>query len=390
MNVHLYKFGSSNRLSSLFKQNRKENMYFHLRVYDNFHYGDEDEAYDHGFYSSYDNAVIAAQEIVDEFLEANYKQGMTPEDLMTAFLLYGEDPIILPNEHGEIKRFSARDYAREKVNIICNPKLRTTTDQEKEDAITLAKKEICGFYLRNWKDDMSEDELFFLYTQSFGTTTKIIPNEQGGEDFSTLDYAREMAFNFTAKDKPGDKPDVDIQTAYQMAIAFAASKHQEKNQTVKGTNLPYVVHLSNVTMELFIASILTPRLDMKFAFQVALLHDTLEDTDTSFNEIEEHFDTEIANAVLALTKNTELPKNQQILDSLTRIKKLRKEVWAVKLADRITNLQPPPADWTVEKKRQYRQESQLILDELGEGNQHLADRLNEKISEYNNYIISIG
>ena len=189
------------------------------------------------------------------------------------------------------------------------------------------------------------------------------------------------------KDNSGEKPDLDIQTAYQQAIAFASSKHQEKNQTVKGTKLPYVVHLSNVAMELFIASCFTPDWDMKFVIQVALLHDTLEDTDTSINEIEHRFNPEIAKAVLALTKDPKLPKGQRILDSLSRIKRLRKEVWAVKLADRITNLQPPPADWTTEKRKQYWQESQVILDQLGEGNVHLAERLSEKISEYNSYII---
>jgi len=48
---------------------------------------------------------------------------------------------------------------------------------------------------------------------------------------------------------------------------------------------------------------------------------------------------------LALTKNENLPKEQQISDSLTRIKKRSFEAWAVKLADRITNLQIPPSVW---------------------------------------------
>ena len=40
------------------------------------------------------------------------------------------------------------------------------------------------------------------------------------------------------------------QSFYQKAIKFAAAKHAEQNQTVPGTNLPYVVHLSNVAMEI--------------------------------------------------------------------------------------------------------------------------------------------
>jgi hypothetical protein len=58
--------------------------------------------------------------------------------------------------------------------------------------------------------------------------------------------------------------------------------------------------------------------------------------------------------------------------------------WAVKLADRITNLQPPPADWEDEKILKYVEDAQVILDELRDGNQYLANRLEAKISEYRN------
>ena len=71
-------------------------------------------------------------------------------------------------------------------------------------------------------------------------------------------------------------------------------------------------------------------------------------------------------------------------DSLSRIKKLPEGVWAAKLADRITNLQPAPEDWSVEKRKQYLQEAQLILDELKEANSYLANRFEAKISEYRN------
>jgi guanosine-3',5'-bis(diphosphate) 3'-pyrophosphohydrolase len=116
--------------------------------------------------------------------------------------------------------------------------------------------------------------------------------------------------------------------------------------------------------------------------QVALLHDTNEDTSTTSDELEEYFGEEIATAVLALSKDKNLPKDQRIGDSLNRIKKLPYEVWAVKLADRITNLQPPPSHWTTEKRRKYLEESRLILKALGKGNPYLAGRLEAKIVEY--------
>ncbi len=94
-------------------------MKFHLRVYDNFHYMDESEAYNFGEYETYEEAVIAAQEIIHEFLEHNWKPGIMPHDLSALFALYGEDPIILPNELAPEQRFSARTYVATIVTAFC-------------------------------------------------------------------------------------------------------------------------------------------------------------------------------------------------------------------------------------------------------------------------------
>ncbi len=177
-----------------------------------------------------------------------------------------------------------------------------------------------------------------------------------------------------------------LQSHYQEAIKFAAIKHLEKKQKVKGTKLPYVVHLSNVAMELFAAAGTTPGFDLDYAIRVALLHDTVEDTDTTLEEIKKHFGDEIAAGVLAMTKNEKLPKEMQIPDSLARIKKLRKEVWAVKLADRITNLQPPPSKWSNRKIKKYQDDSKLIHHALRDGNEYLAKRLKEIINDYGKYL----
>ena len=118
---------------------------------------------------------------------------------------------------------------------------------------------------------------------------------------------------------------MEVQTLYQGALKFATAKHLEKDQKVPGTDLPYVVHLSNVAMEIIIAASNSNNFNLGFAVQVALLHDTLEDTSTDFRELENKFGVEIAKAVSALTKNSELPKEQRIPDSLTRIKKIAVE-----------------------------------------------------------------
>ena len=70
------------------------------------------------------------------------------------------------------------------------------------------------------------------------------------------------------------------------------------------------------------------------------------------------------------------------MDSLSRIKQQPKEVWAVKMADRICNLYAPPYYWTNEKKTKYQKEAQLIHRELKKGNQYLSERLEQKIKDY--------
>ena len=179
---------------------------------------------------------------------------------------------------------------------------------------------------------------------------------------------------------------MDIQSFYQEALKFASGKHADKGQKVPGTKLPYDVHISSVAMEIIIAGFNTPGFDTAFAVQVALLHDTIEDTVTDLQELEKLFGSEVAKAVSSLSKTDKLTKDQQMQDSLNRIKLLPPEVWAVKLADRITNLQPPPSHWDKAKRIKYQKEAQLIYDTLGPGNAYLALRLATKIKEYESYL----
>lgn len=66
---------------------------------------------------------------------------------------------------------------------------------------------------------------------------------------------------------------------------------------------------------------------------------------------------------------------------------MQKEVWCVKLADRICNLKDPPYKWTNKQKAMYLSESIFILKELGEASNYLSNRLASKIENYNQFII---
>jgi len=177
-----------------------------------------------------------------------------------------------------------------------------------------------------------------------------------------------------------------IQDKYQEAIQFAGEKH--KNQKVPGTDSNYLLHLSNVAMEVLLAYKEEQNFDLELAVQLALLHDTLEDTTTEFDELKAKFGKEVAEGVSALTKKKDLPtKAEQMEDSLTRINQLPKEVGIVKLADRITNLQEPPSYWPDEKRLSYCLEAERINRALENKNEFLNKRLESKISDYRKYIL---
>lgn len=177
---------------------------------------------------------------------------------------------------------------------------------------------------------------------------------------------------------------MELQACYQKAISFAGEAH--KDQKIPGSQMSYVVHLSNVAMEILVASEQSRGFDREFAVQVALLHDLMEDTPITFSEIRKEFGANIAKAVLALTKNEALPVSEQIPDSLARIRSEPKEVWAVKLADRISNMQKPPGHWDRNRIIDYKKTAGIILLQLKGGNEYLENRLRQKIIDFDQFM----
>jgi len=199
------------------------------------------------------------------------------------------------------------------------------------------------------------------------------------------------------------------QDLYLKAFHFAARAHRW--QLYPGTTLPYLIHISLVSMEVMAAVAQggfepplrtpTPRgvrggpesvpqqsaFDADLALQCALLHDTLEDTRVRYEQIVVQFGEDVARGVLALTVNKRLPREEQMPECLVRIRQQPREVWIVKLADRITNLQPPPRHWSKGRIRDYHREAGVILDALQEASPFLADRLRLKINEYAAYAV---
>lgn len=231
-------------------------------------------------------------------------------------------------------------------------------------------------YNLGWNDCVAGDDMPSLDAQTNHQILQRIKTEAPQtEKISSYDRI-DTCFGFPFPD--------GLQQKYQKAIRFAGERHLD--QKLPGSNVSYLVHVSNVAMEILLAYQADPDFDVEFAVQLALLHDVIEDTETSYKELEDAFDKRIADAVLALSKDKRIDeKTDRMKNSLERILRLEKEVGMVKLADRITNLQPPPKNWNTEKITKYGAEAQLIFETLKNCNVYLARRLRVKIEEYREF-----
>jgi (p)ppGpp synthase/HD superfamily hydrolase len=177
-------------------------------------------------------------------------------------------------------------------------------------------------------------------------------------------------------------PNID---SYARAWEFVTLRHmgQHYGGRRQGQQIPYINHLASVAAEVAWGIGGDPAWDIDLAVQCALLHDVVEDTETSLDDVRAEFGAAVADGVQALTKDTSIESRaMQMTDSLARIRLQPNEIWAVKLADRITNLYHPPFYWNSEKIAHYKSESQAILAALGPANARLAARLADKIGAY--------
>ncbi len=128
------------------------------------------------------------------------------------------------------------------------------------------------------------------------------------------------------------------------AANFAACKHEDQRR--KGRrHRPYVNHLLRVTEMLWEVGGVRD-LDTLVA---AMLHDTLEDTDTTVEEIKSAFGPVVLSLVQEMTDDKSLPKAVRKQLQIEHAAHLSKQAKVIKLADKIHNVselsQEPPADW---------------------------------------------
>lgn len=136
------------------------------------------------------------------------------------------------------------------------------------------------------------------------------------------------------------------------ALAFAAEKH--RNQRRKDAEAsPYINH------PIALADILVNKGGVTdgVVLCAAVLHDTIEDTNTTVEELRELFGTRVTAIVLEVTDDKSLDKDVRKQKQIEHAPHISREAKLVKLADKISNLRDilasPPAGWPPERKQKY-------------------------------------
>ena len=146
------------------------------------------------------------------------------------------------------------------------------------------------------------------------------------------------------------------------AASFAAERHRGQRRKGKDAS-PYINH------PLALASLLAERGERDpTLLMAALLHDTVEDTATTFEDIERSFGKEVADIVREVTDDKALPQAERKRLQIEHAAHLSRRAMLVKLADKICNLRDvvvsPPADWTVQRKREYFDWAKAVVDRM--------------------------
>jgi guanosine-3',5'-bis(diphosphate) 3'-pyrophosphohydrolase len=144
------------------------------------------------------------------------------------------------------------------------------------------------------------------------------------------------------------------------AVKFSADRHRtQKRKNREG--FPYINHPIEVAeMLLRVGKVEDPEIIV-----AALLHDTIEDTQTRPEEIEQQFGKNVLSLVLEVTDDKSLPK--QVRKELQVTTAPHKSIGAkqIKIADKISNLWDithfPPADWSLQRRREYVEWSERVV-----------------------------
>ncbi len=147
------------------------------------------------------------------------------------------------------------------------------------------------------------------------------------------------------------------------ALSFAAHKHKDQRRKDILAS-PYINH------PISLASILCNEAHVTDIEVIcgALLHDTVEDTETTPEELEQTFGEAIKNIVMDVTDDKTLGKIERKQAQIDHAAHISDKAKLVKLADKISNLRDvavnPPPDWPLERRQEYFDWAKKVIDKV--------------------------
>lgn len=160
------------------------------------------------------------------------------------------------------------------------------------------------------------------------------------------------------------------------AAVFAAERH--RGQVRKGPEAaPFINHPLAVARALNEEGGITdPEL-----IAAALLHDTIEDTPTVYDDLHEAFGPRVADLVAQLTDDKRLPKLKRKREQIRHAGVISRDAKRVKLADKLCNLREilasPPTNWSRARRAEYFSWSKKVVDRMRGANRALEQRFDE-------------
>jgi len=170
---------------------------------------------------------------------------------------------------------------------------------------------------------------------------------------------------------------------FMKALRFAAQKHRDQRRK-GGTRPPYINHPIDVAEILWRVGSVRD-IDTLVA---ALLHDTVEDTGTSPDEIRLEFGEAVRSMVMEVTDDKSLPKAERKRLQVVNASHKSPGAKQIKLADKISNVfeigNDPPDDWSLERRQEYLDWTEQVVQGLRGQNPALEARYDQVLAEGRN------
>jgi guanosine-3',5'-bis(diphosphate) 3'-pyrophosphohydrolase len=169
------------------------------------------------------------------------------------------------------------------------------------------------------------------------------------------------------------------------AITFAVRKHHgQVRKDQRGS--PYITHPIAVARVIWQIG----GIEDELTLISAILHDTLEDTNTEEDEIREHFGEEVLKVVLEVTDDKTQEKIERKRQQVIHAPDLSKSAKIIKLGDKLVNcrdiLQSPPKNWSLSRRKNYIQWASDVVYEIRGTNTDLEDAFDRMLYDAENQL----